>query len=1081
MQFKRLFFTITFLLNLLLTSFAQEPTLLEHGGGVRTVEFSPVDASLLASAGEDGTIKLWNLRNNTAMLLRGHTGRVNSVAFSPDGALLASVSDDRTIRLWNVQNQQNVETLQNITDRYQSIVFSPDGQLLATAGGRHVKLWNVRNRTEIATLQHNQDVRTVAFSHDSQLLAVGDGSGDGPGTVKVWNVQRRQVVTTLDGDPKSIKTVTFSPDDRYLASSGWDGQLKVWDVSTWTLFRTIPHTGYYDIAFSPDGKTLVSTNGGVVFWSVETGEKITSLPAPEGWIHPLDFSSDGTNLAVGGDDGGIRIYSVGELLQAEQQGEIVRLIYFRPRDRRHRPDRVTALRKLIKDVQQFYANEMERHGFGRKTFTVETDADGELLVHHVDGKFTDAHYQIHTPDKVWKEIKEQFYISKHVYLCAIDISTEVIGTSNIRNPEGESCGDGSTVWHGGGRELLIPVSGHCFERDNGMFLTAHELGHGFGLEHDFRNDAFIMSYGGKLQYLSQCAAEFLEVHRCFNPHSLSSNGGVSFGRSTTVRMHAPRAARPADIRLRFEVNDPDGLHQAQLFIPTTATDPAPYLKLHGCQSLNGESYTIEFVTSELPQSEETEIMLGVIDKYGSITQHVYRLKIDHLLPSPKVVSIPDARLAARVRKTLEIAPRKPITNLSLLRLTQLDADRHQITNLAGLQHAVNLRRLSLNRNRIRDLTPFTKLTHLTRLSLQDNQIRNVRPLAGLVTLTTLRLAGNPIQDMAPLQTLLERNPDLQLDIVNIVNPLAKITGPWLWMIAPTKVGQGGANSTNVDSLAAASRGAVTEAKIARRGAKAGDTVGKYAWTLGEIDMSGSNNDREGLSNNVNDLINRIGLVDGRNPATTADDRDIDHHSSYALIMLKSARVRSGVTMRVGSDDSIKVWLNGEVVYTKPVNRGAGDFQDQFQVNLKQGDNLLLVKVSENEGYWSMFVGIDADVKTKQPSADPAAAPMLSASEILLPTETVLLSNYPNPFNPETWIPYQLAEPAAVTLTIYTVNGGVVRWLSLGYQPAGIHQSRSRAAYWDGRNETGEVVASGIYFYTLSAGDFNSTRKMFIRK
>ena len=101
--------------------------------------------------------------------------------------------------------------------------------------------------------------------------------------------------------------------------------------------------------------------------------------------------------------------------------------------------------------------------------------------------------------------------------------------------------------------------------------------------------------------------------------------------------------------------------------------------------------------------------------------------------------------------------------------------------------------------------------------------------------------------------------------------------------------------------------------------------------------------------------------------------------------------------------------------------------------------------------------------------------------LLIPEETALLPNYPNPFNPETWIPYQLFEPAEVTLHIYTVNGILVRTLALGHTPAGIYQSRSRAAYWDGRNDVGESVASGVYFYTLTTGDFTATRKMLIRK
>jgi len=95
--------------------------------------------------------------------------------------------------------------------------------------------------------------------------------------------------------------------------------------------------------------------------------------------------------------------------------------------------------------------------------------------------------------------------------------------------------------------------------------------------------------------------------------------------------------------------------------------------------------------------------------------------------------------------------------------------------------------------------------------------------------------------------------------------------------------------------------------------------------------------------------------------------------------------------------------------------------------------------------------------------------------------TGLLPNYPNPFNPETWIPYQLAAAANVTLTIYGANGALVRTLALGHQAAGVYQRKSRAAYWDGRNELGEHVASGLYFYTLMAGDFTATGKMLIMK
>ena len=117
--------------------------------------------------------------------------------------------------------------------------------------------------------------------------------------------------------------------------------------------------------------------------------------------------------------------------------------------------------------------------------------------------------------------------------------------------------------------------------------------------------------------------------------------------------------------------------------------------------------------------------------------------------------------------------------------------------------------------------------------------------------------------------------------------------------------------------------------------------------------------------------------------------------------------------------------------------------------------------------------------------DPEFQELLQSLEQQLPAPapkaTVLLANYPNPFNPETWIPYQLAKPADVTVTIYAANGEVVWNLQLGHQPAGNYLTRARAAYWDGKNALGESVASGIYFYTLITGDFSATRKMLIAK
>ena len=95
--------------------------------------------------------------------------------------------------------------------------------------------------------------------------------------------------------------------------------------------------------------------------------------------------------------------------------------------------------------------------------------------------------------------------------------------------------------------------------------------------------------------------------------------------------------------------------------------------------------------------------------------------------------------------------------------------------------------------------------------------------------------------------------------------------------------------------------------------------------------------------------------------------------------------------------------------------------------------------------------------------------------------TALLPNYPNPFNPETWIPFELSEDADVVVTIYDLEGALIRTLRLGEKPVGRYHGRDRAAYWDGANEQGEAVASGVYVYELRAGDYREMRRMVIRK
>ena len=592
MKFKCSFLIIPIWLSFLLPSIAQEPISLEHTGPVSALAFSPVDASFIASSSADAdtTIKLWNLQNDTVKHLKGHTDIVEALAFSPDGQLLASSGGGQTF-LWDIPRLQRIATFGYAGPE---IAFSPDGHLLAISGS-HVNLVNVKNRTEIATLEHNEWVWVVTFSHDGKYLATDAGVAT---NAKVWDIQRKQIIATLDGHTNDVNFVTFSPDGQTLASSSWGGEIILWDVSNWTPLGALPSHATATVKFSPNGKTLASGgHGEVTLWSVETGESIATLRGHKGWVREVAFSPDGTTLASGGEGGILRIQNIETALQPQEQRGIVRLIYFLPSDRISQPDIDAKLDKLIKDVQHVYAQQMESQGFDRKTFTFETDANGKAVVHHIKGKFKDADY--HKPSgRVWEEISEQFDLSRNIYLAALDISTEILDgfASGYGGPRG--------IWGG---TVLIPASGGSFNID----VTTHELGHTFGLEHDFRSNATakrILLYTSEPMSTSFCAAEWLDAHRYFNPSIRPT-----LDAPPRIEMLPPRTVPPNAIRFRFKVTDTDGLHQVQFLTPEVDYTGS----LLACKRLDGvTSSTVEFVTTELTPKNET-VFLKVMDVHGN--------------------------------------------------------------------------------------------------------------------------------------------------------------------------------------------------------------------------------------------------------------------------------------------------------------------------------------------------------------------------------------------------------------------------------------------------------------------------------
>ncbi|MDE0398980.1 MAG: leucine-rich repeat domain-containing protein [Candidatus Poribacteria bacterium] len=507
----------------------------------------------------------------------------------------------------------------------------------------------------------------------------------------------------------------------------------------------------------------------------------------------------------------------------------------------------------------------------------------------------------------------------------------------------------------------------------------------------------------------------------------------------------------------------------------------------------------------------------------------------------------------------DLSPIAELTNLK-----RISFENNEITDISPLKNLTNLTWINLSGNAISDVSPLAEIQGLTWIDLSDNRITDPAPLANSDSLNWIGLTGNTITDETVFDRFAERTTITHSNFVNSAFPEAgpKIEGPWLWAIVP------GTLDRDTDFIAKATGGAATEIKISTFGATEGKAVGDSKWEAHTLSPTGGDN--------INEMTDALGWGFGS---------DIYNHVVYGTVTLNTPQ-KQETTMLVGSDDSVKVWLNGQMVHSNLEIRGAGDFQDAFPVTLKTGVNVLLVAVdNRGHGGFSGFFGFAKDTqytvnpinkkfvipvakwdvnrdgevnildlilvgqdfgKTSgtNPSTDvngdgkrdiqdlvlvashlgelsgPAAAPLLEQIltanrispavlrawitqahaendgsiafqkgianlqrllTILAPEKTVLLPNYPNPFNPETWIPYELSEPAEVTLRIYAVDGTLVRRLVLGHRAAGIYHDRNRAAYWDGKNDVGEAVASGVYFYTLTAGGFSATRKMLIRK
>ena len=633
----------------------------------------------------------------------------------------------------------------------------------------------------------------------------------------------------------------------------------------------------------------------------------------------------------------------------------VRVIYFTPNDRPVQWAIPTALDTQMKTVQTFYAEQMSAHGYGGKTFKLETGTNGSVVVHHYAGKYSDSYYHTDTLQKVHTEIKTRFDTETDVYAVFVDISAERVNGN---------CG----IAYFEGGPAMFPATGECVTGDAGVDLIAHELGHAFNLEHDFRDDTYIMSYGSDRNQLSKYGAEYLNVSPFFNGKIPTADTPA------TIEMlsDATYTTESPDWTLRFSVNDPDGVYQVQLLhaLPNTTAG------ILGCQSFDHTQTAI--VLFPMPDgatlNDAHNIWLRVVDTNGylqtkewilksegseiePITQNADRtmtyLTLGYDSPDALIPTNPSAEWAGWREHVWE---RKPNSGLPLrpngFMNPQQSTQYYYDWEYFFYSHAVS--------RIVYDLSKGHYMRFETIFDMPN-------PCGSIASLEILFFADDiEIYNSGLLRGSQARNTEIGFDLPQ-----------------------------NIQNL----------------------TI--------EVSDGGDGNGCDHF------ILAEARLLHSQKMTTPENYPDVNRDGVVNLVDLVIVAVRYGEI------------ITGDPTPNPDVNRdGIVDVND-----------LILVT---NE------------------------MPVGSAPEAQL-LQTQLLPNYPNPLNPETWIPYQLAEPANAVILIHAVDGSLIRRLDLGYQDSGLYVGKHQAAYWDGRNEYGEPVASGVYFYTLTTDKFTATQKMIVTK
>ena len=1082
-------------------------TLTGHTDVVHSVAFHP-DGHTIASGSWDSTIKLWNTK--TGALLRtliGHTSYVESVAFHPDGHTIASGSWDSTIKLWNAKTGEYIRTLTGHTltgypSSVHSVAFHPDGHTIAS-GGHNISLWDTNTGELLRTLEHTGIVFSVVFHPEGHTIA----SGSGDETIRLWDAKTGELLRTFTGHTSWVSSVAFHLDGHIIASGSWDNTIKLWDTKTGELLRTLTgHTGIVNsVAFHPDGHIIASGSwdNTTKLWDTKTGELLKTLEENLDHVESVAFHPDGHTIASanGGwpSDNTIKLWHVdtAEVTPNESRAT-VRLS---KKAGILAPDKEFTLEATIENTDEIAAAAtLQFYGpvkFIRTTFHATsgtlpsidfTDKTlGEAINIGADGSFKKTTTAPGTPGTyAYKACIQRTDSAGGTDEICSDVFTVTVALPDLQFTK--IWAEPATVAPGKKFKLYATVSnpGSNSNRTTLWWSGPSEDDPTVRKELQGTRIPSLPLSDGKTfvtESITVTAPERPGEYR-YNPtidkvdnEEKTTNNYANF---VTVTVGVPNLVIEA-VMISF-LGDETNTKEDPIFInpkedpifvhPGAAFDLHVAFKNFGTPT--SDETEVRYYRSDNAIISETDTLIGTSEKSG------------------QAVTLPGNDRVDRVLRDLRF-PNTPGIYYYGVCIDKIEGETYTPNNCKAIKVIVVGTRLKIPDGLISDVgysknnTYFVLNPKFAKLSGRDDTHHYI-PHKCTITLY--------IGDIQYAMLTLEPPPS----IGEQVQDLGKKVGEVLAVAVSGKV-----------KLASATREFLVKS--------IGPAVSLTDLRFRVSDIEDPNNHPQvSMAYYPNTDFHRGKTIEGDVPIL------------FIIQNQRLSSLRFEVEQHYYEEGN---WVPTNVDFRAPVKDYGNSFLGKsygIVVNFISGvTNVIWEKLSEFvNSINNLFVGdpnltvkykgewnLEETFREENPDlpAAPNAQPMFLADyppfqrlspeaqayllQLLetpnfgqtimtpeawqIPEKTTLLSNYPNPFNPETWVPYQLAQPADVSISIYAVNGKLVRTLGLGHQAAGTYQSRSRAAHWDGKNESGESVASGIYFYKFTAGDFSATRKMLIRK